>query len=341
MEIIRNSRTDDATQNDASSFTGVYAGHDRVQARETRNDGLERRAPVKDGEEILRSVTNIKPALRDTHRVNIFIDGKFSFSLDLAQLADCKLKVGQQLTKTELTNLISASNFGKLYQRALEYAFLRPRSVKEMREHLRKKQHSRQLQARRYAEFQEKLKTDPDFREKVSQSRQQNREFRTKLRNQGKNYTIDDDGGYTFQDNTGPSYAINNENEYGAKHQNYYPTKPAAPISDQDIKQVLQRLIDRGYVSDENFARYYIENRNTKKGISTKRLRLELRQKGIADHLIEQVLAENPRNQSEEIQKMIDKKRRRGYDDQKLIQYLLRQGFDYELARNSVLSGTD
>ena len=41
-----------------------------------------------------------------------------------------------------------------------------------------------------------------------------------------------------------------------------------------------------------------------------------------------------------EMQKIIAKKRRLGYDDEKLIQYLVRQGFDFSLAQTAV-RGTD
>ncbi|MDO5452094.1 MAG: regulatory protein RecX, partial [Candidatus Saccharibacteria bacterium] len=255
--------------------------------------------------------------------------------------ADFKLKTGQILSEKELEELISASNFGKLYSRTLEYVFSRPHSVKEVRSHLKKKQHARQLQAKKYKEYMERLKTDLDFRAKVHEMQTREREKTRKRKMRGPSFTVDADGGYTFQDNDGPSYAYNNENEYGAKRASLYPTKPAAPISNQDIEKVMNRLMERGYLDDLNFARYFVENRNTAKGISTKRLRIELLKKGVDEHIIEQVLAENPRDQSEEIRKAIEKKRRWNYDDKKLMQYLLRQGFDYELVRNLVLSETD
>ena len=225
-------------------------------------------------------ITNIKSAVRDTRRVNIFVDGKFSFSLDLAQLTDFKLKVGDVLSEEKLAEFISASNFGKLYTRTLEYALSRPHSVKEVRDHLKRKQYTRKLQAKRYAEPR-------------------------------------------------------------AENSPYHPKKPAPEITDVDIENVITRLLDRGYLNDENFARYYVENRNLSKGISLKRLRLDLKKKGISEEIIEKTLAENPRDQKTEVRKMVEKKRRRGYDDKKLIEYLLRQGFDYELVRSLVLAETD
>ena len=78
-----------------------------------------------------------------------------------------------------------------------------------------------------------------------------------------------------------------------------------------------------------------MENRFVKKGISQKRLKTELIKKGISDKIVEKVLS--MRNDEEEILKMIAKKRDK-YDDDKLIQYLCRQGFSFELVRNLVLT---
>lgn len=333
MEIIRNN------QNPLSEG-GAERGRASISAsKSVATDLLD--APRGKMRDVQLVITSIKPAVRDQRRVNIFIDGKFSFSLDLAQLADYKLKVGQQLFPEKIEELISASNFGKLYTRTLEYVLTRPRSIKEVRDHLKKKQRTRELQQRRYDELKDRLRTDEDFRTKVRKDQQFLRKKRSNRDTQKPNYTVDDDGGYTFQDNIGPSYAYNNENEYGAMRSNRYPAKPSSPISDQDIENVIDRLINRGYLDDANFARYFIENRNISKGISEKRLRLELKKKGIDDYIIDQALATSPRDQSTEIQKIITKKQRRNYDDQKLIQYLLRQGFDYELVRSSVLDETD
>ena len=51
--------------------------------------------------------------------------------------------------------------------------------------------------------------------------------------------------------------------------------------------------------------------------------------------MIEQALAASSRNDSTEIAKIIIKKRSK-YDDTKLLQYLVRQGFDYETSRNAL-----
>ena len=82
-------------------------------------------------------------------------------------------------------------------------------------------------------------------------------------------------------------------------------------------------------------AEYFVENRNQKKGESIKKLKLELSKKGIDQDIIDQTLANSDRNDEEEIKKIIAKKAKR-YDAEKLISYLMRQGFDYQLSKDLV-----
>ena len=62
---------------------------------------------------------------------------------------------------------------------------------------------------------------------------------------------------------------------------------------------------------------------------------MELMKKGVTLEIINEVL--NGRDDEEEIDKIIAKKRAK-YDDDKLIAYLCRQGFPFELARSRVQS---
>ncbi len=209
-----------------------------------------------------QAITDIKEAVRDQDRLNIYIDGKFFCSLALSQVVDLKLKIGRVLTDEELVELKRASEFGKLYQRALEYALLRPHSQKELRDYLKKKTLSRTV--------------------------------RVKNKKTG---------------------------EYQTKLKEGYSTSLVEPV--------LARLIERGYVDDERFARLWIENRSVRKGISQKKLRLELQTKGVSQDIIDNCLSEGVRNEQEELAKVIAKKAKKYPDEQKLTQYLLRQGFNY------------
>ena len=84
-------------------------------------------------------VTDIKQAVKNENRVNVFVNDKYSFSLDIAQLVDFKIKKGQVITEADLEKYQNASEFGKLYQRTLEWVLVRPRSTREVREYLFKK----------------------------------------------------------------------------------------------------------------------------------------------------------------------------------------------------------
>ena len=73
-----------------------------------------------------------------------------------------------------------------------------------------------------------------------------------------------------------------------------------------------------------------MENRSQAKGISRRKLEAELRAKGVEEYVIKRFVQESPRNDADELQKIIAKKRKRYPDEQKLMQYLARQGFSYD-----------
>ena len=65
-----------------------------------------------DGAEILR-VTDLKQGVKNLNRVNVFINGVYTLSLDVAQVVDYKLKVGLVISTEKLDELRRASDFGK------------------------------------------------------------------------------------------------------------------------------------------------------------------------------------------------------------------------------------
>lgn len=270
-----------------------------------------------------KKVTDLRVGVRDENRVNVFLDGKFAFSLTIAQVSDFKLKRGSILSEDEISKIQKASDFGKLFQRSLEYALSRPHSEREIRDYLKRKKMKREIEEKRYNSFVEKLENDPEYREKI-------REIRSNVREKNKKLSEKD-------------FTEDNRFEYVGRAKTGLPTKPGAPISDEDIEAVIAKLYGMKILDDENFARYFIQNRNQIKGTSEKKLRIELRNKGVSDSIISDVLSEDEfgekiRDDKVEIMKMIEKKRRRGYDDAKLMQYLARQGFSYDLIRESLSS---
>lgn len=279
----------------------------------TLNDNLEKRFQV----------TDLKTGVKDSNRVNVFLDGKFSFSLSLVQVGDLKIKRGMVLTEDEVNSIKKESDFGKLFQKTLEYALSRPHSEKEIRDYLKRKKIKREIEQKKYDSFILRLENDDEYKKKVNQIRSNVRKKNKKLSE--KDFTEDNRFEYTGRAKTG------------------LPTKPGAAISDEDIENIVSKLIDMKIIDDENFARFFVSNRNQIKGSSEKKLKMELRSKGVSDLIINSVLSEDefgekPRDDRDEIKKMIDKKRRRGYDDAKLMQYLARQGFSYDLIRESLSS---
>lgn len=82
-------------------------------------------------------VTDLTTQKRDSDRVNVFLDGQFSFGL--AAKVAAELRVGQQLSEEDIEHLKSRELFEKAKQNALGLVSLRPRSEHEVRAHLQRK----------------------------------------------------------------------------------------------------------------------------------------------------------------------------------------------------------
>lgn len=199
-------------------------------------------------------VTAITVQARNKDRVNVSVDGKYRFSLDMMQLVELGVKVGKEYTDEELTHLEQESQYGKLYTRTLEYALMRPRSKREVKDYLYRK----------------------------------TRDTLTKTGTVKKG------------------------------------------VSKELTERVFERLVEKKYVDDEKFARFWVENRNVRKGSSMRKLAAELQAKGVERSTIDEVIIKGGRNDKDELRKVIEKKRRRYDDDNKLMAYLARQGFAYD-----------
>ena len=106
--------------------------------------------------------------------------------------------------------------------------------------------------------------------------------------------------------------------------------KEAPGVSQAVADRVLERLQTKGYVDDENFARWWVENRNVAKGTSRRKLTNELRAKGVSVEIIDDALAASERSDDDELAKIIAKKHSKYPDEQNFLQYLARQGFGYD-----------
>jgi regulatory protein len=76
-------------------------------------------------------VTSIKPQ-KNKKRVNVYLDGKFSFGLGLETYMKSGLKVGNEISEEEVKKLLKGNEFNTTYEKLLRFATLRPRSRKEV-----------------------------------------------------------------------------------------------------------------------------------------------------------------------------------------------------------------
>ena len=203
-------------------------------------------------------ITAISAQTRNPDRVNVSVDGKFRFSLDIFQLSELGVRVGKEYSEEELATLESESSYGKLYTKALEYTMLRPHSSREMRDYLWRKTRETKYRAR-----------------------------------------------------TGE-------------------IKSRVGVAQEVADRVYDRLSEKNYIDDEKFARWWVENRNLRKGASQRKLQAELAAKGVPQSIVSVVLAQTERNDTDELAKIVAKKRTKYPDEQKLIAYLARQGFSYD-----------
>ena len=214
-------------------------------------------------------ITDITLQANNRDRVNVSVDGKYRFSLDVFQVDELGIKIGKEYSDEELVGLETESQFGKLYGRALEYVMLRPHSKREVNDYLWRKTRTTKYKSR-----------------------------------------------------TGEM-------------------KERTGVSQDVADRVFTRLKEKGYLDDEKFARWWVENRNQAKGTSKRKLQAELRAKGVDASIIERTLVDTERNDQDELAKIVAKKRARYDDEQKFIAYLARQGFGYDDIKSALSSSTD
>ena len=98
------------------------------------------------------------------------------------------------------------------------------------------------------------------------------------------------------------------------------------------VDEIVKRLYGVNLLNDAEFARMWIDNRRLLKATSKRRLQMELRQKHITDDLIQLALQADETEDQDVLVDLVARKRKiaRFQDDQKLMQYLIRQGYTYQ-----------
>lgn len=97
------------------------------------------------------------------------------------------------------------------------------------------------------------------------------------------------------------------------------------------VDELIERLYASKWLDDRDFAQKWVDNRRLLKATSKRRLTQELKAKRVADDVIASVLVEDTTNEVEVLTELIARKQKqsRYQDQQKLMAYLIRQGFNY------------
>jgi len=83
-------------------------------------------------------ITSIK-SQKKKERVNVYLDDKFGFGIDLENFVILGLKVDQEVTEIEIEKIVKKAEFQKTLDKLLRFATLRPRSEGEINNYLRRK----------------------------------------------------------------------------------------------------------------------------------------------------------------------------------------------------------
>ena len=100
----------------------------------------------------------------------------------------------------------------------------------------------------------------------------------------------------------------------------------------EQIDALVAKLYDKQYLDDHSFAAAWVQSRRSMKATSRKKLALELRQKRIDATIIDAVLLQDKDEVDERqvLLQLAQKKQPRYPDKLKLMQYLARQGYNYD-----------
>ena len=110
------------------------------------------------------------------------------------------------------------------------------------------------------------------------------------------------------------------------------------------IDRVINKLKEQKFINDEEFAKWWIEQRTNFKPRSLRLIKIELRQKGIEQDLIDSLINDLRlmNNDLEQAKKLIEKRIERFRDlskqeiYQKLGSYLARRGFDWDIIKQVI-----
>jgi regulatory protein len=114
-------------------------------------------------------------------------------------------------------------------------------------------------------------------------------------------------------------------------------------FSEKTIQEVVKTLEEYGYIDDTEFASGWTRYRLKNRPVGKRRLKSELREKGISSGVIEKALSDSYKKDEFEVAKELAAKKVLAYRglEKKVIQrrlygFLTRRGFSFETSRNVV-----
>lgn len=195
-------------------------------------------------------ITRIVHQQRNPERVSIYIDGEFAFGLPATEVVSRGLQRGQRLTLEQATELAAVDEGSRATDAAIQFLSHRPRSEREVRDRLRKRQYS-----------------------------------------------------------------------------------------EAAIEIAIEKTRGWGYINDESFAEFWVENRLRHRPRGARLLSQELRQKGVDREVIEQVLEETDLNEHSAALELARKRLPRlanlepDVRKRRLSDYLARRGYGWDVIR--------
>ena len=117
-------------------------------------------------------------------------------------------------------------------------------------------------------------------------------------------------------------------------------------VSEEDAKIVVERLTKQGFINEKRFAESFARGKFRIKKWGKRRIKMEMRKKGLSDELIEKGLKELPEEDySTTLDELLQKKWKQlqrsvvkdktkdinAYNRQKLIRYALQKGYEMDL----------
>lgn len=214
----------------------------------TSNKSRTKREPPTSG-----TVTRVSPQQATAERMNIYLDGRYAFSMSVRALSEHPISVGDHLSATDIERLRNADEPDRATNAALNLLAHRGRSERELRQRLRQK-------------------------------------------------------GYTAS----------------------------------AIDEAIRRVVDWGYLNDEQFAAAWVEQRSSGRPRSRRALAHELREKGVDRQIIETTIEEAEIDELADARRLaVDKWRKeRGQEPDKRRQrtagFLARRGYSWQIAKQVI-----